>query len=71
MFYHLHHRQLPAEDQKYGLRELRRCWQLIDRRALAPHTVRKFGYCPMPCWTLFRLEEWLYFTLRGLLGRNS
>jgi len=25
---------------------------------------------PMPLWGLFRMEEWLYFTLRGLLGKN-
>jgi hypothetical protein len=24
----------------------------------------------MPTWTLFRVEEWLYFTIRGLLGKN-
>jgi len=32
--------------------------------------VHKFGYRPLPFWWLFRLQEWLYFTLRGLLGRN-
>ena len=69
MFYHRHARQLSPSDRRYGLHELRRVWSTVDRRALDAHTAAKFGYRPCRSWTLFRLQEWLYFTLRGLLGR--
>lgn len=70
MFYHVHGRQLSAEDRAFGLSELKRCWQGIDRRLLSKELTRKFGYRPMPSWWLFRVQEWLYFSLRGLLGKN-
>lgn len=71
LFHHLHARELPPDDRRYGLSELKRVWQTIDRRLLAPHITRRFGYLPMPSWSLFRLQEWLYFTLRGWLGKNE
>lgn len=70
MFHHVHASELPEEARSYGLSELHRVWQLIDRRQLDRRLTRKFGYCPMPSWTLFRFQEWLYFTLRGWLGKN-
>jgi hypothetical protein len=45
-------------------------WQGIDRSLLSPHITRKLGYRPMPAWWLFRVEEWLYFSLRAILGKN-
>ena len=71
MFHHCHAGALPAADRSYGLKELHRVWQNIERPLLSAATVRKFGYRPMPSWTLFRLQEWLYFTLRGMLGKNK
>ena len=70
MFYHVHGRELSPADRHYGLQELHRVWLTIDRQLLDVATTAKFGYRPCRCWTLFRLQEWLYFTLRGLLGRN-
>jgi hypothetical protein len=70
MFYHVHGRELPLSDRRYGLGELHRVWATIDRQALKKETVTKFGYRPCCCWTMFCLQEWLYFTLRGLLGKN-
>lgn len=70
MFYFVHGRELSAEDRKYGLRELYRVWHNVDRSLLNKENNRKFGYSPMPTWSLFRLQEWLYFTLRGFLGKN-
>ena len=70
MFYHCHAGELSASDRRYGLSEMRRVWQNIDRSLLDPAKVNKFGYRPLPCWWLFRLQEWAYFTLRGLLGKN-
>ena len=71
MFYHLHARQLPAADRSFGLSELRRVWHTIDRQALCRQTITKFGYRPCSTWRRFRLQEWLYFTLRSLIGRNG
>ena len=71
MFYHVHGRQLAAADRRYGLQELHRIWTAIDRRALRKETTAKFGYRPCRSWCLFRVQEWLYFTLRGWLNKNS
>ena len=70
MFYHVHGKELTAEERHYGLSELHRVWQTIDRSMLDKKTTAKFGYRPCGCWWLFRLQEWLYFTLRGFLGKN-
>jgi glycosyltransferase involved in cell wall biosynthesis len=70
MFYHVHGRELSGADRRYGLQEIHRVWATIDRRALRKETTAKFGYRPCRLFRLFRLQEWLYFTLRGLLGRN-
>jgi len=70
MFYYLYGRDLSAADRRRGLAEMHRVWRYIDRTLLTPSKVHKFGYWPMPTWWLFRCQEWLYFTLRGLLGRN-
>lgn len=70
MFYHCHGRELPPDDRRYGLDEIKRTWQTIDRSVLDRRTTSKFGYRPMPSWWLFRAQEWLYFTLRGIIGKN-
>lgn len=70
MFYFVHGHELSEHDCRYGLDELHRAWRGMDRTLLDKKTTSKFGYRPMPTWTLFRMQEWLYFTLRGLLGKN-
>lgn len=70
MFYHVHGYQLSADERRYGLSELKRVWNSIDRSMLNKRTTSKFGYRPCRWWWLFRLQEWLYFTLRGLFGKN-
>ena len=70
MFYHVNGRKLSAAERRYGLDEMRRVWSGLDRSLLTSPRLRKFGYRPMPSWWLFRLQEWAYFTLRGLLGKN-
>lgn len=70
MFYHVHAHELSTTDRKYGLSELRRVWATFEHQKLKKETTAKFGYRPCASWPLFRLQEWLYFTLRGLLGRN-
>jgi len=70
MFYHCHGKQLAAADRSHGLEELHAAWSSINREWLDRKWTLKFGYSPMPRWWMFRLEEWLYFSIRGLLGRN-
>lgn len=71
MFYHCHGKALTRADRREGLSAIKHVWLTTDRSKLDKKTTRKFGYCPMPSWPLFRLEEWLYFTIRGLLGKNK
>ena len=70
MFYFVHGRELSVADRQYGLSELHRVWTSIDRRVLKKETTAKFGYRPCMSWRMFRLQEWLYFTLRRFLGKN-
>ena len=70
MFYHVHGHELTKAEREYGLQELHRIWATIDRGALNKETTTKFGYRPCCSWRVFRLQEWLYFMLRGLLGKN-
>ncbi|MBR1485158.1 MAG: glycosyltransferase family 2 protein [Prevotella sp.] len=71
MFHFVHGAELTPAERRYGLSEMRRAWLTIDRSLLSPAITRKLGYRPMARWWLFRVEEWLYFTLRGWLGKNS
>lgn len=70
MFYFVHGHELSKDDCRWGLQELRRVWKTIDRSLLDGRATRKFGYMVMPAWILFRCEEWLYFKIRGFLGKN-
>ena len=70
MFYHVHGRELSVAERAYGLGEIHRVWDTIDRQALKKETIAKFGYRPCQSWRMFRFQEWLYFTLRGFLGKN-
>ena len=70
MFYFVHGKALKEGERRGGLQELHHTWETIDRTLLDRRIVYKFGYMVMPTWLLFRMEEWLYFTLRGLLGKN-
>jgi hypothetical protein len=70
MFYHVHGQELTPAERAYGLSELRRVWATIDRTLLDRRTIAKLGYRPCRTWLLFRLQEWLYFTLRAPLGKN-
>lgn len=70
MFYHVHGKQLNKDERRYGLKELKSAWKGIDCEALNKKTTAKLGYRHYNHWWMFRLQEWLYFTLRGFLGKN-
>lgn len=71
LFYHIHAHELSADERKAGLEAMRHAWSTIERTKTGRRARRKLGYHPMPCWTLFRMQEWTYFTLRGCIGRNN
>ncbi len=71
MFYHCHSRELSPAERRYGLSEIKRVRKGIDRKAIDRRIARKPGYWPMPAWWLFKIQEWVYFSLRSLLGRNN
>jgi glycosyltransferase involved in cell wall biosynthesis len=70
-FYREEGRSLTAAERRQGLQEMHRVWGTINRTMLRSPLVHKFGYRLMPSWPLFRCQEWLYFTLRRLLGKNK
>lgn len=70
MFYHVHGKELNKEERIFGLHEIKRVWEGIDCQALNKMTTAKLGYRHYKYWWLFRMQEWLYFTLRGFLGKN-
>ena len=71
MFYHCHCHQLSRPEARYGLDEMHRVWSSIERHRLDRTLTAKFGYRLTPCWWMFRLQEWFYFTLRGMMGKNK
>ena len=61
----------------YSAAQRQEAWQLIrddydcvDFSLVPDEQLRKFGYMPLrSSWTLFRLQEWVYFTLKWLTRR--
>lgn len=72
LFYFLyqHGRELSPEERRWGLGELHRVWLSVDVSLFDKTKTSKFGYRHCPSWWLFRLQEWLYFTLRKLIRRE-
>lgn len=71
-FYYLHRGELSPESRNRGLEIMHHTWQTIHLEQVSLSIRRKFGYIPFRCWwRLFRLQEELYFWLRGLIGRNK
>ena len=72
MFYFNHRQQLSPTDRKYGLSEIKRVWRTIETSRLPLLHRMKFGYIPFIwSWTLFRLQEEIYFTLRKVMKKNT
>jgi glycosyltransferase involved in cell wall biosynthesis len=67
-FYFCNYSRLSPQSRRYALDEMRRVRATIETWRLPARLKWKFGYCPMPSWWLFRLQEWLYFSLRRLKG---
>ncbi len=82
-FYYKNRHLLTKEEKKYCLDEIKKGWGSVDTHRIKGMLPYKLGYIPFkPCWRLFRapairlgwflfrMEEEVYFALRGLLGKN-
>ena len=71
MFYYLHRNELSLTDRQHGLSVMYHVWHTINIKQVRRSIRCKFGYMPLRfSWSLFRLQEELYFWLRGLVGKN-
>lgn len=71
-FYYRHRRSLSPSDRRRGLDIMHHVWATINLSLVRPSLRRKFGYCPLRrSWLLFRLQEELYFWLRGIIKGNE
>ena len=67
-FYYRHRRSLSPSDRRRGLNIMHHVWATINLSLVRPSLRRKFGYHPFHrSWLLFRLQEELYFWLRGII----
>lgn len=65
MFYYFHRNSFAHSQRQHALEEMRRVWLTIDMKAIPWRLKLKPGYMPLrPYWTLFRMQEELYFWLR-------
>ena len=72
MFYYLYRNQFSPTDRRESLSIIHHVWQTIQLKQVDASLKKKFGYTPFRCsWTLFRLQEEVYFFLRSLVGRNK
>lgn len=70
MFYYQNRRSMTAEENRYGLQEIKSVWKSIEVKRLRPSNRYKLGYIPLQgSWTLFRIEEEIYFFLRNIKNR--
>ena len=71
MFYFKNRDKLSEADRNYGINEIKRVWKGIELTRLDRRYLFKFGYIPFrPFWTLFRIQEELYFALRKLIKKT-
>ena len=70
MFYYQNRRSMTAEENRHGIQEIKSVWQSIEVKRLRPSNRYKLGYVPLQrSWTLFRIEEEIYFFLRSIKNR--
>ncbi len=70
LLYFVNKNRWSSAERLYALDEIRRVRRTIERWRVPRRLKYKFGYMFMPCWWLFCAQEWAYFSLRSLLGRN-
>lgn len=70
-FYYQHRKNLTLADREQGLEIMHATWRSIERRLINRKYYFRLGYIPILfSWSLFRLQEELYFNIRQFLGKN-
>lgn len=67
LFYCKNRSGWSKSDRSYAFNELKRIWKSIEPARLKSQT--RFGYMRCPSWTIFRLQEELFYFLRTLLRK--
>lgn len=67
--YYRHKSELSPDDRKYAMMSLREAWFTINWNVIESKIKYKFGMYPFRKWWLIRTQEWIYFTLRRIVGR--
>ena len=78
MFYFLNRKTFDKEQRNICLYSIRNAWRTIEPQRIGLGNKIKLGYIPfiirwLPeqiCWSLFRADEEIYFTLKKLFGRT-
>ena len=71
MFYYQNRKQFSNSDKQYCLSEMKRIWKGIETFHIPMRKKLKLGYYPFRhCWTLFILQEELYFTLKSIIMKK-
>lgn len=71
LFFANHKKQMSKAELSVVEKEIKRVWKGIETQRLFPANKYKFGYYPFKnCWTLFRIEQYVYCKLRILLKRD-
>lgn len=61
---------LSKNDIRYGYEIIRKTWESIETYRLTFRNKMKLGYMPLRCsWFLFRMQEFVYFSLKTVLFR--
>lgn len=72
MYYYVLRRFLNNDQRHEALAIMREQRHNIDFNLVSPRLKRKFGFIPLLwSWTLFRIQEEIYFTIRKLIGHIS
>jgi len=70
MFYFKNRKKLTLQERRQGMAEMKRIWKGMEIERLEKRLKGKFGFRPLRCsWTIFRIQEEIYFSLKSLLGR--
>ncbi len=71
-FYYRHRKNLTLADRKQGLEIMHATWRSIQGKLIHCKYFFRLGYIPILfSWSLFRLQEELYFNIRQFLGKNQ
>ena len=71
-FYYLNRSRFTSEERKYCLSEIQRIWKNVETFRIPIVKKCKLGYAPLSfSWTLFCIQEEIYFGLKKLFGLMS